>query len=298
MSKALNLFFLLAFATGSVARAEDGQQAAAVRSLIDAEKSFARTAGEKGTREAFLTFLAENSTVFEPGPVNGRKSWEGRKSDESLLAWNSSFAVVSQAGDLGYTTGPWTWKKNRNDEKSGASGEFFSIWKKQNDGAWKVVLDHGVDTPRPIAPDDSTADTATVETPGKTNADRKVARRSLQRAQREFFEASARDNGAAVARIADPDVRVLRSGVFPAAGKESARVMLSSDHARTTFQRKGGDISSSGDLAYDYGEFATERMDHTERGTFVSVWRTATDGTWKLAVDLRKARPKSEKPPE
>ena len=46
--------------------------AEAVQALVNAEKKFAQTAQEKGTRAAFLEFLAPDAIVFAPAPVNGQ----------------------------------------------------------------------------------------------------------------------------------------------------------------------------------------------------------------------------------
>ena len=43
--------------------------------MVEAEKKFYQTGQEKGTRAAFLAFLADDGIVFRPGPVNGKESW-------------------------------------------------------------------------------------------------------------------------------------------------------------------------------------------------------------------------------
>lgn len=126
----------------------------------------------------------------------------------------------------------------------------------------------------------------TIGEPSQANSGVESAGRSLRKAQQEFLSASKEDNGSAVSTFAGSDIRVLRSGVFPAVGRDAARVMLNSDHVKTTFERAGGALSSSGDLAYEYGEFATPRNGHVERGSYVAVWKTTPEGVWKLAGRL------------
>lgn len=293
LSNAFKLFSLLLCAAGISLRAQDGQSPAPVRSLIEAEMTFARMASEKGTRDSFLAFLAEDSVVFEPGPRNGRKVWTGHRPSPDVLTWRPAFVTVSQAGDLGYSTGPWEWKKEPSNSKPTAYGQFFSIWQKQKEGAWKVALDLGVDTPAPIATPDTPEPEAAE--PAKRAGDEATARAELHKTQRAFFAASEKDNGAAVATYASADVRVYRQGVFPAIGRDAARVMLTSDHAPAKFSRAGGKVSGSADLAYEYGAFAVEHNDFTERGNYVTVWKISPEGDWKLAIDLRKTAPQAEK---
>src|SRR5580765_399251 len=123
------------------------------QALVQMERDFARAAATKGTRDAFLEFIADDGILFQPGPVNGKKFWAERQPRKGLLSWEPVFADVSRAGDLGYTTGPWEFRPNGPADQPVAFGLYFTIWKKQPDGAWKAVLDRGVTTeqafPRP-----------------------------------------------------------------------------------------------------------------------------------------------------
>src|SRR5689334_4354710 len=94
-------------------------------SLAAAEKAFARESVEKGVRIAFLNALSNDGVVFDPGPgaQNGKKVWEAKKDSAGVLDWQPVLAVVASSGDLGYTTGPWNYRKSPN-EKPGAFGEF------------------------------------------------------------------------------------------------------------------------------------------------------------------------------
>src|SRR5580765_7016673 len=121
------------------------------RALAQMERDFAKAAATKGTRDAFLEFLADDGVLFQPGPVNGKKFWTERQPRKGLLSWEPIFADVSRAGDLGYTTGPWEFRPNGADDQPVAFGQYFTIWKKQSDGSWKFVLDRGVGSEKPFA---------------------------------------------------------------------------------------------------------------------------------------------------
>src|SRR5262245_6609682 len=103
--------------------------------VVDSERAFSRLAGEKGIRTAFLTFLAEDSIVFQDKPMPGREVYEKRPEGQGVLFWLPVVADISAAGDLGYSTGPWEYSP-KPGEKPVAFGEFSSIWKKQADGTW------------------------------------------------------------------------------------------------------------------------------------------------------------------
>ena len=131
----------------AAARAETPAEAA--RAMVDAERKFYQTGQEKGTREAFLTFLADDGIVFRPGPLKGKEVWEKRPETGFDLIWEPTFATMSRSADFGYDTGPAKWRANKTEEKFTGHGQFISVWKKQEDGSWKVALDVGIEHPEP-----------------------------------------------------------------------------------------------------------------------------------------------------
>jgi ketosteroid isomerase-like protein len=284
-------FVLLALARGLLAADSPND---ALNSLVQAEKDFAQMSMEKGMREAFLANLADDGIVFDPGPLNGKTVYAKRAASDGQLTWQPIFADVAFAGDLGYTTGPWEYKKNRADEKPSAYGQFFSIWKRQNDGKWKLVLDGGVDNAAPINKQ-APVEISPNELASRVPIDLKTARRTLAAAEKEFDAASAADAGAALIDAAARNIRVFRNGRFPAVGREAAQLMIGYDHGKLKAKRTGGGISRSGDFAYSYGDYTNERLDGIERGHFVTVWRMSIGGEWKLAVDVRKQDPPAPK---
>ena len=60
------------------------------------------------------------------------------------LTWTPVGADISASGDLGYTYGTYEFSSKDKDGKTVVDhGKYTSIWKKQGDGSWKVVLDMG-----------------------------------------------------------------------------------------------------------------------------------------------------------
>jgi hypothetical protein len=72
LSNLLEIFIAAAFLATTPERGQDQDSKAPVQSLVDAERNFARTALERGIRDSFLQFLAEDSIVFAPGPTNAK----------------------------------------------------------------------------------------------------------------------------------------------------------------------------------------------------------------------------------
>ena len=60
------------------------------------------------------------------------------------LTWTPLDAGISSSGDLGWTSGTYEFCSVDKDSKPTISqGKHTSIWKKQADGNWKIVLDMG-----------------------------------------------------------------------------------------------------------------------------------------------------------
>ncbi len=117
--------------------------------LVNSELAFSKASVDKGMREAFLEFLAERSIVFRPQPTDGRLFYSDVR-DTAVLSWYPVAADISRTADLGYTTGPYEYRPIKSGEARNVDhGYYVSVWRKQKDGSWKVVLDIGNPNPPP-----------------------------------------------------------------------------------------------------------------------------------------------------
>ena len=120
----MRFLYLLLFITCSTALTSPETQSIrpALATLVDKEKEFSKTSISKGTREAFLTYLSEDSIIFRPGPVSGRRWMEEHPAKPGILTWEPIFAEMAKSDDLGYTTGPWEFRKQSLSEQPVAYG--------------------------------------------------------------------------------------------------------------------------------------------------------------------------------
>jgi ketosteroid isomerase-like protein len=290
LSMRSKFFSLIALLAAAGAHAEDVTLEKVVGSLIAAEKAYAKLAGEKGFREASISVFADDAVIFAPSAVNGKKFWREAKKDP-VISWRPSFASISRSGELGYTTGPWESRKSRDVEKPEAFGHFVTIWQKNKDNVWKVALDVGLDHPQPQG----------VETeirtyiPNSAIVHSESASADLEKTQHSFADSLKEDEADAIIDNASDDIRLYRSGQLPAVGKTAAEKMLAEEDAKTTRTPRGAGTSDPLDLAYEYGEFTSERDDATQHGIYLCIWRLESDGAWKIALDLQKSA-STEKP--
>jgi ketosteroid isomerase-like protein len=120
-----------------VARA---QMTPAVRAIVDQERAFSAASVAKSTRDAYMEYLADDSLLFRPGPVPGKMFIRNRPAPPGKLVWAPTFADAASSDDIGYTTGPYEFRKAEMTETPQSYGHYVSVWRKQRDGTWKVEV--------------------------------------------------------------------------------------------------------------------------------------------------------------
>ncbi len=285
-------------AASSCGRDREAEYDAALSSLVDSERAFARAAAELGTLDAFRAYLAEDAVLFRPRVVNAQEWLRAAPDRPGLLSWEPVVADVSAAGDLGYTTGPWEYREDPDADIS-AHGNYFTVWKKQADGTWRAVIDHGISNPPPDR-------VATLRSPPPGARSRPHApvdigaeRETLLQVDRAFAGAVATQGSLpAMAGYVTSDVRILREGRQPLDGIEALQGLLSQRPGSLSWSVLGGDVSRSGDLGYTYGEYEFRPAAgdaRAESGVYVRAWRRGPSGggSWRVAVEVMTPLPQS-----
>jgi ketosteroid isomerase-like protein len=120
--------------------------------LFDLEAKFAKATAEGGGK-VFATWFAEDGVSLgnNQTPVHGRSAIAKQATwlpQDYQLVWTPTDAVMSPAGDMGYT---WGHYEGRSKDKDGNSkvttGRYLTIWRKEADGSWKVMLDASQEEP-------------------------------------------------------------------------------------------------------------------------------------------------------
>jgi ketosteroid isomerase-like protein len=235
----------------------------------------------KGTKQSFVEFFADDAVIFHPGPINGKKFYSDQPGRPGLLTWRPVVADISSNNDLGYTTGPWEFRRNGKDDPQVYHGYYFSIWKKQADGLWKVALDNGIDSggPSPWGMD-------LMKAPGDSGQKLKAGKETAEDviALDNKFSQEASSNGLqkAFQQYAVSDILILREGSDPMRGADAMSSLAK--QGECTWQAVKAELS--GDLAYDYGSGSCKSADKTDAANYVRVWKKQADGSWKVVVDV------------
>lgn len=118
--------------------------------LFDLEARFAKDVAAKGGA-GFASWFADDGVALGNGkpPVVGKVAIEKSATwtpQQYQLTWTPTDAVMSPQGDMGYTWGHYEGRsKDANGNPVLTGGRYMTIWRKQPDGSWKVVLDAGAD---------------------------------------------------------------------------------------------------------------------------------------------------------
>lgn len=260
--------------------------------LVEAERSFALYAAAHGTREAFLKYLADDSIIFRPRPVNAREWYSEHTEDSGFLSWKPAYAEISYSGDFGYTTGPWEFRSDPGDAGPESVGHYVSVWKKGEDGEWRVVLDLGnvYDAPAPKTEGVETRTGSVPEGARYSNVDVDQEREVLLETDRLFSqEVEGAGLVAAYMSFSTDDVCYYRMGARPVKGKNKVRKALMDADTTVTWDPIAAGLSTAGDLGYTYGtiESALGGPEGAAGAlSYLRIWRIEAGRRWSVALDI------------
>ena len=258
-----------------------------VQSLINEEKAFARTSKYKSTKEAFSAYMSDSGLIFQSGPVLGKKFWQNAKQGTDLLTWEPVFADISSSADLGYTTGPWEFRANRNDPDPAGSGYYVSVWKKEKD-IWKVALDIGIS--HPLSLQKETLHFSSKPFIRSKARDGKILKKELLDKEQEFVDKQSKTGWAANAEFITADTRIYLPGSPPFINNEQRNQLFSETDKKFSYETIDAIVASSGDLGYVYGKavVAISKNGNTKssNGNYLRIWKKEDGVNWKIVLDL------------
>lgn len=254
-----------------------------LQKLVETEQAFARTAAEKGTKAAFLSFLADDGIIFNPTEANGKLVWRAREETPALLAWSPAWADISSDGKLGYTTGGWELRPKGKADKPTAFGEYVTIWQKQSDGSFKAVLDIGIGHPS------SSLSYAAWKSPFDAGTGSRSVRTGVDNSTlTSIFSNKSMANG--YFNYLAADALVLRDGSPPFNGRQNAffaMERLDKEFPPSSFLNFSGNMSKIfGNMMYVWGVYQLNDKDNTVRKwNFVQIWKYRA-GKWEIVLDI------------
>lgn len=259
----------------------------ALQKMAETERAFARRAQEVTVREAFIEFFADESIGFEPDPKPARESLRAnnRPQPEGFqLLWEPRFGDIARSGDLGYLTGP---SETILPGRPVRHGNYFSVWKRQPDGEYRVILDVGGATPEKAeyAPGFTRASSFSTWKGSESRVD---AEKSLLEADRAFGEAIATSGvRAAYATALHPDAFFQRTGFLPMRSRTAAIDWFDKHVKAWTTEPMKVETAASGDLGYTWGKYQVTPVEGAAySGYYIRVWTRKAAGTWQVVAEI------------
>jgi ketosteroid isomerase-like protein len=262
-----------------------GQVKTDLQKLVETEIAFAKTSELKGTKAAFLEFLADDGIVFNPTETNGKTFWKNRPESPALLSWKPSWADISSDGNLGYTTGGWELRPKGKTDKPAAFGQYATIWKRQPDGTFKAVIDLGISF-------DKTAVRSSWNAPKDAGSGEKTPKTKIDLGTlTDIF--SKKQLASGYFNYLAEDAVVLRDDHQPFYGKKQAFIeleKLDKNFPPDGFLNFNSNVSNSfGNMMYAWGVYQLTQKDNSvKRWNFMQVWKFR-DGKWQIVLDVLSA---------
>ena len=273
---------LVLITSNSFGQASNGK----VSSLVAAENYFAATVKEEGIRNGFLKVSDNETVVFRPNAVKAEAFYAKKQIDPGELIWEPSYARISRSGDWGFTTGPYIYTANSDSSKS--YGQYFSIWRANKKGVWKLALDLG--TPHPKPAKEPVMD---FTDPKNSKFFRQISAVRLQQRE-EMILASDKLLASALTKstalgydtFLGNEARLIFPGVEPIIGKENIKKFIDEQGINIFSEPVLADRSIGSDLAYTYGSAQITRNNQTTKYNYVRVWESQEGFKWNVIVEL------------
>jgi ketosteroid isomerase-like protein len=286
MKYILPLFLLFA----SAATAQEPDSSSALFSMRETERNFARASAAIGRNAAFAEYFAEKSVLFtDKWITNGKQYSKDRKPSPVVLKWEPELMDISDSRDFGISTGPWEAQEYRPNTAPIATGYFLTVWKKQSDGTWRVILDGGSETPRSANIKHGFSFPPGADKPVKNfpvlNND--LLCKELCDREKQFLAAWEKTPLPSVYNsFLQPNARMQLKGHLPTISADTINEFISGFDKKLIWETTGSGAAVSGDLGYTYGLLQIRDPQAVTKGHYVRIWKKLPGADWRIILEM------------
>jgi len=127
------------------------------QALLERDREWARISSAGKSADSVLAFWTEDTRVVMPGQATlqgkapiGQMVTSSFRTPGFHVRWTPETAVVSEGGDLGYTTGTNEFTvPDSTGKTTKIAGRYITVWRKGTDGTWRCVEDYSTPLPPP-----------------------------------------------------------------------------------------------------------------------------------------------------
>lgn len=268
--------------------AQEPDSSSSLFKMRDAERHFAQNSVIHGRNAAFVESFADESVIFTDKWINnGKQYWRERKDAAVVLKWEPEYMDIAVSRDFGISTGPWEMQEYRPNTSAIYTGYFLTVWKKQNNGVWQVILDAGSGTPTPVG------NVHSFSFPG--GADKHVTytkitasvKNELPDIENQMLKAWKNNPSLSTyTSFLASNARMQNAGHLPTINRDTINKFVSKFDKKLTWTIAGSGIANSGDLGFTYGYIFTNGVQDKLSGHYVRIWKKQPDGKWAIALEM------------
>ena len=283
--KQFSIFFslLILISLNSFGQESNGR----VNSLVAAENYFSALAKKDGSKEAFLKVSDDESLIFRPDPVKVKDFYgKGTVDGPGQLSWIPVYAKISQSGDWGFTTGPYTFLNSPDAEPS--YGQYLSVWKADFKGVWKLALDLGISHQKPVKePELNFTEPKDIKFYKQISPARLKQRQEIiTTTDRLFSNTLMKDQSLAHDVFLAENARLLFPGEEPIIGKARINNFVGKNQMSIESEPLRADRALGSDLAYSYGIAYVTKNKVITKYHYVRIWESQEEHKWNVILEI------------
>jgi len=148
MRPLIRLVPVLLFSTVSVSGSLAQASGKASDALLAADAAWMKVYAAKDLEKSVAFFDNEGSMLPSNAPIATGKDaltkliGSAFATPDYTLSWHANKVGVARSGELGYTSGTYEFSmKDASGKTISDKGKYLTVWKKEADGTWKVLVD-------------------------------------------------------------------------------------------------------------------------------------------------------------
>jgi len=258
-----------------------------VSSLVSAENYFSAYAKKNGSKEAFLKVSDDETIIFRPNPVKVKDFYgKGTIDGPGQLSWVPVYAKISQSGDWGFTTGPYTFLNGTNTEPY--YGQYLSVWKTDFKGVWKLALDLGISHQKPlIEPELNFTDSKNIKFFEQISVARLKQREEIITTTDKLYSNTLMNYQSLAHDIFMADnARLLFPGEEPIIGKARIHNFVGKNQISIESESIRADRALGSDLAYSFGIAYVTMKKVIAKFHYVRNWESQEEHKWNVVLEI------------
>lgn len=297
---------LLAALAGAVAAQPPSpavDTAATKASLLAADRELARRSAADGPAVVLDAMEPDAAVLFwgQPtilrGPAEARGPFLERYGAPSSYAWRPVHAIASADGRFGCTVGFSRFEHAADTARRVRRGAYATCWRREGDGAWRIVGHQRRDSPpRDLVDSDTAALEGAPHSPTVAIGADPLAEVLAVDVDFAAMAATPAGPGPAFASFAAPDGILLGIAGLPRGRERILETFRGFANAALVLWvpvRSFG--AASGGLGFTVGYSATTpqagKPGPKSYGKFFTIWRQEPDGRWRYVIDIGSPRP-------